>query len=129
MPCPWYKDGFCHSPALEAPSEDPVVNAICLGSEAVYKKCRLYREPGAPTQQVRQRSGRFGKPLMLIHPLNRQPSSQCEFFVVEVDESGSYLGACKVLGRYLTRYEVPLCEKYWQDCPYRKIGLIIESRQ
>ncbi len=128
MPCPWYRDGYCHSPALEEPSEDPVINAVCLGSEEVYKKCRLYREKGGGLKEaVTRRSGRFGKPLLLIHSLKSKPDSGCEFFVIEEDESGAYLAACKVLNRYLTRYEVPLCEKYWKDCPYRKIGLTIES--
>ena len=131
MPCPWYRDGYCHSPALGEPSSDPVINAVCLGSEAVYKKCPFYRERAEVRREegVRRRSGKYGRPLLLIHSLKKCPKSDCEFFVVEEDESGAYLAACNVLRRYLTRYEVPLCENHWKDCPYRRIGITIESSE
>ncbi len=133
MPCPWYRDGYCHSPALGEPSSDPVINAVCLGSEAVYKKCPFYRERAEVKrgeEGVRRRSGKYGRPLLLVHSLQKKrPKSGCEFFVVEEDESGAYLAACDVLGRYLTRYEVPLCENHWRECPYRKIGVTIKSSE
>ncbi|MEB3846518.1 MAG: hypothetical protein GSR74_00915 [Desulfurococcales archaeon] len=56
-----------------------------------------------------------------IHTLYARPSSECEFFRV-VEEGGSYMAMCMVLGRYLTRDEVVKCENYWKTCPYRKIG-------
>ena len=119
MPCPWYKDGVCTSPALESPSPDPVIPAICLGDEEVYGKCRYFRKvskQAAPTYKA-------SKPLLLIHSLSKEPRSGCEFFTVERHESGSFLSVCRVLGRYLTRYEVKLCERYWRDCPFRKLGV------
>lgn len=71
-------------------------------------------------------AGRGKLPYKKIFLLSRKPSSQCEFFKVEEDEEG-YLAYCKVLGRYLTAYAVAKCEKHWQTCPYRKMGLQIES--
>ncbi len=128
MPCPWYKDGYCTSPALERPSQDPVIPSVCLGDEPVYRLCKFYREPTTLGRLPgRVYPSKFGKPLLLIHSLKEEPKSGCEFFVVEKHESGAYLAGCEVLGRYLTRYEVPLCEKSWQDCPYRKIGLALRE--
>ncbi len=126
MPCPWYKDGYCTSPALEHPSKDPVIQDKCLGDELLYKTCKYYREPAA-----RKAGGsliaKFGRPLLLIHSISVKPSSGCEFFKVEKHETGSYLAACEVLGRYLTRYEVSLCEKKWVECPYRKVGQVLKG--
>jgi len=121
LPCPWYKDGLCTSPALDEPSKDPVIPSICLSNREVYSKCRYYREVSG--REPREFSGKYGKPLLLIHSISRIPRSMCEYFVVEKHESGTYLAACHVLDRYLTRYEVHLCENHWKDCPYRKIGI------
>lgn len=65
-------------------------------------------------------------PYKKIFLLYRKPASKCEFFEVKEDQEG-YLAYCRVLNRYLTMYAVAKCEKYWQTCPYRKIGLQIES--
>ena len=71
----------------------------------------------------REFSGRYGKPLLLIHSISYLPKSSCEYFVVERHESGTFLAACHVLNRYLTRYEAKLCETHWKECPYRKVGM------
>ena len=129
MPCPWFKDGFCTSPALERPSTDPVIPQKCLGDETVYRACKYYREPTSISLKAAQPYiSKFGKPLLLIHSLSKKPSSGCKFFIVEKHESGAYLAACDVLGRYLTRYEVPLCERHWENCPYRRVGLVLEEQ-
>ena len=123
MTCPWFKAGMCTSPLLGEPSRDVVDYSTCLGDESVYKGCRFYTES---SPRRRERVGPMGKPLLLVHSLSTKPKSGCEFFFVEEHESGSYLAGCEVLGRYLTRYDVKLCEKHWIDCPYRKIGLRIK---
>ncbi len=129
MPCPWFKDGFCTSPALERPSTDPVISTKCTGDEVIYRACKYFREPSTSLTAGRTYPSKYGKPLLLIHSLTRKPSSNCEFFIIEKHESGAYLAACDVLGRYLTRYEVPLCEKHWDNCPYRRVGLTLELRK
>ncbi len=116
MPCPWYKNGMCTSPVFREPTPDPVVHTVCLGSESVYRGCRYFRERESDLS-------RFGKPLLLIHSLEGEMKSDCEFYVLGKHETGSYLAACEILGRLLTRYEVRLCVNYWRNCPYRKIGL------
>ena len=95
----------------------------------MYKKCPFYRESTEKKKEgVMKRKSRYGRPLLLVHSLQKKrPKSECEFFVVVEDDSGAYLVACDVLERYLTRYEVPLCENHWKDCPYRKIGITIRS--
>lgn len=65
-------------------------------------------------------------PYKKIFLMHRKPSSQCEFFEVKGDQEG-FLAYCRVLGRYLTAHSVSRCEKYWQSCPYRRLGLQMES--
>ncbi len=71
-------------------------------------------------------AGQGRLPYKKIFLLYRKPSSQCEFFTVKEDQDG-YLAYCRVLDGYLTMYSVSKCERYWQSCPYRRIGLQIES--
>jgi uncharacterized RmlC-like cupin family protein len=107
-----------------------VIPEKCLGDETVYKACKYYREPTSLSlTQGKLYQSRFGRPLLLIHSLTIKPNSPCEFFVVEKHESGVYLAGCEVLGRYLTRYEVPLCEKHWDECPYRRVGLLLKEEK
>jgi len=121
LPCPWYKEGVCTSPLLKEPSRDPVIPSICSSNREVYSRCRYYVEPTG--KEPKEFSGKYGKPLLLIHSLNKPPRCLCEFFIIEKYEGNTYITACKVLNRYLTRYEVNLCSQYWSDCPYRKLGL------
>jgi len=121
MPCPWFKDGLCTSPLLEEPSKDPVIPSICSSIKEVYSKCRYYVEPA--TKEPKEFSGKYGRPVLLIHSLTKPLRSNCEFFIIEKYEENVYIAACRVLNRYLTRYEVDTCIKHWKECPYRKLGL------
>ena len=57
-----------------------------------------------------------------IFTLHYKPSSGCQFFeATEVE--GFYVAKCRVLDRYLVRGTVYKCERYWEECPYRKIAL------
>ena len=58
-----------------------------------------------------------------IYVIHRRPASECSFFRVEEGEGG-YMAYCKVLERYLTRSEIPKCERYWKECPYRRLALL-----
>ncbi|MEB2836616.1 MAG: hypothetical protein GSR80_001787 [Desulfurococcales archaeon] len=60
-----------------------------------------------------------------IFLLNRKPSSECEYFEVEKTSEGLYVAYCRVLGRYLTLYQVEKCEKAWKTCPYRRFGVTV----
>ena len=33
------------------------------------------------------------------------------------------MAKCKVLGRFIVKDMVYKCEKYWEDCPFRRIAL------
>ena len=57
-----------------------------------------------------------------IFMLHYKPSSQCQFFEYEELE-GYYVAKCRVLGRYLVKGSVFKCERYWEECPFRKIAL------
>ena len=57
-----------------------------------------------------------------IYELHYKPNSNCEFFQ-EIEATGFYLAKCKVLERFLIRDFVAKCERYWKDCPFRKMAL------
>lgn len=121
--CPWFRDGACTSPALGGGPDNSVINvSVCLGGPEQYTRCKFYV---APPKDSSASLKRYGKPLMLINSLPKEPRSGCEFFRVIRHDSGVFLASCEVLGRYLTRYEVSLCEKYWRDCPFRRQKLRI----
>ncbi len=60
-------------------------------------------------------------PFKKIFLLPSKPSSGCPFLEVEETREG-YLARCRVLDRYLTKYAVARCERYWESCPFRRIG-------
>lgn len=124
MICPWYRDNMCTSPKLEQPSSDPITMA-CVGGPKQYKECRYFVEKVEDSRLTNvTASTKFGKALLMIHALNEKPKSECEFFESE-DHEGYFLAGCTVLRRYLTKFEVPDCEKYWVNCPYRKIEMTL----
>ena len=115
--CPWFKDGKCCSPLLASPTASPVSLLKCLTSS--HTGCEFYVPPEGGRESAEDRS-RYGSYLIVIHGLKEKPKCDCPFFKVFKDEKGVWLAACDVLGRYLTRYEVPKCVKYWRDCPFRR---------
>ena len=118
--CPWYRDGYCASPALEAPSADVVNRVQCLGGSEAYTQCRYFRKP----QPVGEGGyDEFGKPFLMVHGLDRAPEAYCEYMRVFKHEQGKYLAGCLVLKRFLGVHEVSLCGSSWRSCPYRRIGL------
>lgn len=118
--CPWYKDGYCTSPLLDAPSADVVNKIQCLGGREVYAQCRYYRE----TQVIREGGyDEFGKPFLMVHGIDKPPEIFCEFAKIFKHEQGKYLAGCRALGRFLGIHEVDLCSTHWKQCPYRRIGL------
>lgn len=122
MVCPWYRDGLCTSPKLEQPSSDPVT-MMCVGGPKQYRECRYFMERAeSPHAASVAATAKFGKALLMIHALNDRPKSECVFFEPE-DHEGYFLAGCAVLRRYLTKFEVPECEKHWVGCPYRKIEM------
>ncbi len=62
-----------------------------------------------------------------IYEIHYKPSSGCEFFQ-EVEAEGFYLAKCRVIERFLIRDFVFKCEKFWKECPFRKMALRMESR-
>ena len=61
-------------------------------------------------------------PFPRIFILHYKPSSACKFFEVK-EQEGYYIARCRVLGRYLVKGSVYKCEKFWEECPFRKIAL------
>lgn len=62
-----------------------------------------------------------------IYVVGRKPRSECEFFEVK-ERDGGFIAVCRVLGRPLTAPTIEKCERYWQDCPFRRLATRIESR-
>jgi len=67
-------------------------------------------------------------PYAKIHAIHYKPKSQCEFFEV-VEAEGYYMARCRALDRFIVRDLVYKCEKYWDQCPYRRNALRLESEQ
>ncbi len=136
MPCPWYRNGLCTSPKLKRPTAAVTSPDRCLGSEAEYKSCQFYVDPetadkpssrsGGLVESLKPALEKQLKPYKPIHLLTRRPKSNCPFFKV-YEYAGGYLAFCKVLNRLLTKSEAAKCEKYWQTCPFYKIGLQQEN--
>ncbi|MGC9209741.1 MAG: hypothetical protein ACP5FT_00490 [Acidilobus sp.] len=57
-----------------------------------------------------------------IYQLAYRPSSKCEFFEV-YDLGGTYVAYCKVLESYIVKSKVSRCEKLYETCPFRRVGL------
>lgn len=120
MPCIWYKGGLCTSPALDKPTADVTLPSRCLSQG--YTTCRFFKDIStSPTTSDARSSREYGRPILMIHGLNKPMKSDCKYFKLLNHESGSYLAACEVLKRYLNMYEVSLCVDYWNDCPFRKL--------
>jgi hypothetical protein len=133
MPCPWYRNGLCTSPKLKRPTSAVTSPERCLGSEAEYKSCQFYVDPpksqkqqSALVESLKPALEKQLKPYKPIHLIPYRPKSNCPFFKV-YEYAGGYLAMCTVLNRLLTKSEVAKCEKYWQTCPFYKIGVQQET--
>lgn len=119
MPCPWYQHGMCTSSKLSEPTDAIVAVERCT-SENLYKNCSYYVEPSAFNQKRQHgRRERMLKPYPPIHALLQSSSIECpdaEFISLD---NGLKIAYCRILDRPLTRYEVSLCSREWQYCPYR----------
>jgi len=129
MPCPWYRNGYCTSPRLAEPT-DAIVNLQRCLSDSDYRTCAYFEELGISKESeavVAREKSSIGIYLP-IHGLVQPIKSECPLYVIERHDSGLYIASCKILNRYLTKYEVPLCKNNWQDCPYRKFAHTLVSR-
>lgn len=127
MPCPWYQYGVCTSPKLPEPT-DSVVTVDRCSSEDVYMNCAYYvatiefQKTSKKTLIKKDRDKiRIYIP---IHALPSHLDCQCIACKTNVTESGIRIAYCNILDRYLTKYEVYLCNKYWKECPYRSLGIM-----
>ncbi len=129
MPCPWFKDGMCHSPKLPKPSS-AIVNKKCTSEE--YVQCKFYVPPDA-VEKVDKGLGAFVseekveesfeekyKPYRLIHAIPFKPESKCPQFKAMRGSDGKWYALCNVMDRLLTVVEVKLCEHHWKTCPFYK---------
>ncbi|KSW12290.1 hypothetical protein CF15_05955 [Pyrodictium occultum] len=120
---------MCTSPKLSRPTAAVTSPSRCQGSEAEYRACQFYVDPD---KGQRRRTGLEAglrpaiadqlKPYPPIHLLTSRPQQRCPFMRV-YEYSGGYLAQCRVLNRLLTRSEAEKCEKYWQSCPFYKVGV------
>jgi len=121
LPCPWYRDGMCTSPALETATDLVVSPQRCL-SDDQYRSCAYYVDP-AKLQEQRKKKPEYvrTKPCIVISGMTKEPKIGCEYAAVEKTEDGFFVVYCMVRGTYLTRWDVELCEKYWKECPFRHL--------
>ena len=128
MPCPWYQNGYCTSPVLGVPTDVVVSPDRCL-SDSAYRSCRFYVDPH---RERMVRSVRLVKrePYLPISALPQEPKIGCEFAIVE-KKGDFYVVYCIARQTYLTRWDVELCEKFWQQCPIRamELGKSVEANE
>ncbi|ALU12603.1 hypothetical protein EYM_05625 [Ignicoccus islandicus DSM 13165] len=126
MPCPWFKDGMCHSPKIGKPSA-AIVNKKCTSDN--YEECKFYVPPEATDKGLsafvsEERSEESFeekyKPYKLIHASPYKPESKCPHFEVMRGTDGKWYALCKVMDRLLTVVEMKLCEHHWKTCPFYK---------
>ncbi|MEM3638956.1 MAG: hypothetical protein QXL07_00125 [Fervidicoccaceae archaeon] len=103
---------MCTSPALGSLGADMYERGKCDGEG--YKTCRFYKAAG-PQEAIISK-----KPDLMLNMLERQPKSSCPLMKVLKAERG-YSAYCDGLDRFLTKFEVVLCEQESQRCPLRKI--------
>lgn len=120
MPCPWYQYGMCTSPRLSEPT-DTVVTVDRCNSDFVYVNCAYYvgELQKATTRRVSTKKDKT-KIYTPIHALPPHLECQCPECVV-TDDNGIKVAYCRILDRYLTRYEVYICSRHWKECPYRHL--------
>jgi len=118
MPCPFFKSGRCTSPVLGSLStEDLYERGKCDGEG--YKSCPYYRD----AIKMADSGISFDKrPDPLLNIVDKPPKESCHLMKVVRAERG-YAAYCIALDRYLTRFEIHLCEQDYQRCPFRKIAL------
>ncbi|MGC9114700.1 MAG: hypothetical protein ACP5HH_01655 [Fervidicoccaceae archaeon] len=117
MPCPFYRGGRCVSPILGSLStEDLYERGKCDGDG--YKSCKYYREAISISGDGILLDK---KPDPLLNVLEKPPKEVCPLMRVAKAERG-YVAYCSVLDRFLTRYEVSLCEQGYHRCPLKKIA-------
>ncbi len=118
MPCPWYLHGVCTSPKLPDPTDDVVAVERCT-SDTAYRGCSLFVESSNPTIK---KSSHKKERIKIYAPIHAVPSNmkiECPYGEIMNIENGYSIAFCKILERPLTKYELPLCNNRWRECPYR----------
>ena len=110
---------MCTSSKLPEPT-DAIVSVERCTSNNIYKNCSYYVEPSTFNQKRQYvRKERMVKVYPSIHALPQNTVIECPDAELISLENGVRVGYCRVLDRPLTRYEIPTCNKGWQNCPYR----------
>lgn len=116
MPCPFFKNGRCRSPVLGSMSTEELYERGKCDGEG-YKSCKYYKEGMSASGDAAFLDKR---PDPLLNLLEKAPKESCPFIKIYRAERG-YAAYCSTLDRFLTRYEVPLCEQAYERCPFKKI--------
>lgn len=121
VPCPWYQHGMCTSSKLTEPT-DAIVSVERCTSDNIYKNCSYYVEPSTFNQKRHYiRKERMVRIYPSIHALPQNTVIGCPDSELISLENGIRIGYCRILDRPLTRYEIPICNKNWQNCPYKLV--------
>jgi|UniRef100_A0A7J3SLI4 hypothetical protein len=115
MPCPYFKGGKCTSPLLGSLTTDMYERGKCDGEG--YKNCRYYK--GA-TASLGTEAFVEKKPDPLLNIMEKPPKEGCPLMKTIRIERG-YAVYCEGFGRFLTRFEISLCEQDHNRCPIRKL--------
>jgi hypothetical protein len=121
--CPYYKNGYCTSPALDKPSDIVTSNNRCFGQ---FKTCRYFLDDGSDSKTglekfnedktIEQEIRFYPK----INALENIIDSGCEHYQLIKSEKG-FIAYCNAIKRVLVTRQTILCNKEFQRCPYRTL--------
>jgi hypothetical protein len=123
--CPYYMNGLCYSPkTIErygSPSSEPTKNGYCLSDN--YRNCPYYADKES-TDELYKFMGveELSNIYLPIHVIPCSYNSECPFYEIKQVGENICVARCVYLDKYLTRSSVEKCIKYWQKCPYYRMG-------
>ena len=119
--CPYYKNGYCTSPALDQPTDAVTASNRCLGQ---LKTCRYFIEQesksGIETFTEDKSVDREIKFYPKINVLEKELTSECENYKLIKSEKG-VVAYCKAIGRVLVTQQAVLCSREFSRCPFRTL--------
>ncbi|WP_338601477.1 hypothetical protein V6M85_00210 [Sulfolobus tengchongensis] len=121
--CPYYKNGFCTSPALDKPTDAVVSSNRCFGQ---FKTCRYFLDDGSENKTGLEKfndSKTIEQEIRFyprINVLENVLDSSCENYQLIKSEKG-FIPYCNAIHRVLVTQQAVLCNKEFQKCPYRTL--------
>lgn len=122
--CQYYLNGLCYSPrTIEKygnPSGEPADLGYCLSDN--YTECPFYA--GRSGEELYKYMGveETGKIYIPIHVIPCSNVSECPFYEIKQLDENACIAKCAFLDKHLTQSSVEKCIRYWDKCPFYRMG-------